>query len=944
MPHKILTRLAIPAPLIGITSAVHALTPPTTPVAPRYELVDALGELDLTADIADDPSRSRPALLYYDTTAANATTAQPTPVKRARYDRFAWVSSELGQLNRRDYTAGDENALRLVIDTSGAAHALAVEGNGAGAANDALIYFGQNAEGAVVREQIDVADIAQIALTVDSVAEPYVAYIKGAGTLVVRRRANGAWQQITLSPAPANAFNPAFAPYPAQANFFAMQLAWAENTASSSVLRHAVVSTLTGTSNVIVSSTTPNSLKTPQVVVDRFGTLEVAYVSSPNALPATVELRRRLSNQNTWDCIDTGCVLPTGPLLSGFALFPHAYVQGALSYRDADYTSRILRRQGAAWVSHALTDVATARGSAVNAFGNVHTMGIDRSSHRDLFAVRIGGPWEARGRIPLDTNIWLPRPLDVASDALGRPIFYGRRVPGAPDPRSALWMIGAGNDFIEHLMPGTFTAIDASIAVALDGVIHIALYDDTLDDLYHAEFTPSPSGGNWSLTRVDKQGDVGASPTMLIGRDGMPMTVYRGRPDLLQRAARAPDDNWTIRTLASRVLESAQPVAVTSREARILHVSWFHEESQTLRITTLHSDPRNLSFVPATDTVPTSAGCVRRRIHGIAMLGDGGVALAHSDEIPGQAQLGYRYRDYSGQWFDPGSQPQPFGSSGISRISLDSTLLAPEGARVSWIVGGRLQYAEKHSGLVQWQSEDLGPLASNAPLHLGAAGPLRITYGEGNGLFMLQRLEALGADTDMDMTGFLGRDPNGGVGYCAAVLLSPLFEDIGSSAGRTAIAAAGTAGTMGQGGSPSRGSLEVLADIRELFSTTATGRYYLALFAEHAAEIITLTLSDPALLVQRTRTLSDLLPGLSALVESPSRGHEFRFKPALIENARAVAEGWGDAGFPALAAAVAEELAHTDDFEQFVGMTFSEWFNAISVGNGVQQVFKDGFE
>ena len=147
-------------------------------------------------------------------------------------------------------------------------------------------------------------------------------------------------------------------------------------------------------------------------------------------------------------------------------------------------------------------------------------------------------------------------------------------------------------------------------------------------------------------------------------------------------------------------------------------------------------------------------------------------------------------------------------------------------------------------------------------------------------------------------------------------------------------------GPNGSGPTPD----QTLQRMRDLFATTPAGRYYLQLFREHAPEIVGLTLSDPALLIQRTRTLSDLIPGMTALVESPTAGQQYRFKPELIANARAVWQGWASAGSPALAAAVNNELARTNNLDQFTGMTFTQWFSAISVGNATQNVFADEFE
>lgn len=941
MPQSFLTRLTIRAALLATSGSALALTPPTTPVVPRYEVVDAVGSIGVNWDIAIAPAGARPAMLYYDMSGADPVTPGPVALKLARYDRFSWVNSTLGTVNLRDSPV-DNKPVRLAIDQNGAAHALVVESNDAGGADDALIYFGHDAQGAPIREQIDSADVLEIALTVDIIAEPYVAYIKGASrTLVIRRRANGAWQEITLSQAATEAHSPSFAPYPADANFFAMQLAWVERATFGSSMRHAVVSTQFATSSVIVTGSNSTSLGAPQLVVDRFGTLEVAYSSHANVLAPTIELRRRVVGEPSWQCIDTGCSLPTGPLPISTGVPLHGYVQGALNYLDADFGWRMLRREGPDWVSYGLADISTATGAVRDRDGSVYTMSWTRDGHRDLHAVRIGGPWESRGRIPFDENIMLTQPLDVASDAAGHPVVYARRAFGAADPRGALWLFGADEDYVEHPLPGAFTAADASVAVAADGTIHVALHDSDQGDLVHAAFTPDAENGNWAVTRVDTKGDVGASPTMLIGADGTPMIVYRRRPDLMHLAARSPAGDWVIRTLSAGVLEAARPTAVASRDAFIVHVSWFDEVAEQLRVSTLHGDPLNPNSSVRNDLVPPTLNRVRGRVHDVAMLGDGGVAVAHSDESGGQSQLGYRYRDYTGQWRSAGEQPAPFEPGAITRISLDSALLAATHARVAWIAGGRLRYAQSHLGASAWDNEDLGPIPAAAPMQFGAAGPLRIIYDEGDGLFVLQRLEDLGVDGVIDIVAY-GPGIGHVISYCACTLrFNPTPancpDGLRSKAGSAALDLQKAIG-------PSTANGDVLAELRGLFSTTPAGRYYLQLFTEHADEIIQLTLSDPQLLEQRTRTLSDLLPGLTALVDSPAAGQQFRLKPEQIANARAVWEGWASAGSPALAAAVNNELARTDNLEQFTNMSFTDWFDAISVGDATEQIHDDGFE
>lgn len=585
------TRFLAAALTFWLAGYALAVTPPTTPVSPRYEVVDASGAIDSVADIAVDHAGFRPALVYFDATRSDPNTPSQVPVRLARYDRFTRDITTLGFVNGR---TGSNLDLRLAIDETGAAHALALENRTLelGAADDALIYFGTDAQGAPIREQIDISNVSQIALAVDFTEEPYVAYIKnggsfGAGTLVIRRRAGGTWQQITLDTTPTNATAPSFAPSPANATL-PMHLAWAETTPNSSAIRHAVISTQTGVTDSIAGNATQFSLTQPQLVVDRFGTLEVAYVSRTTTA-STMEVRRRLFGETSWQCIDTGCALPTAPLPASFGVFPHSFVQGAFNF-VLNSGSILLRREGANWVSYPMTNLASAQGSALDQFGNVYTVGIDRSTHRDLFLARVGGPWESKGRIPLASAV-LSHPLGVASDADEHPIVYARRDAGPADPRGSLWRIGSGSDFTEHPLPGSFTAGDASIAVAANGVVHIAIYDSDQTNLLHAEFAPAGAGGTWTIESVDVIGDTGLAPSMLIGPMGTPMIVYRRRPGAVLLAARGTDGIWIRRTLANDALEASAPIAATSSEGYVLHASWFDETAGVLRVSTMKGDP-----------------------------------------------------------------------------------------------------------------------------------------------------------------------------------------------------------------------------------------------------------------------------------------------------------------------------------------------------------------
>jgi hypothetical protein len=137
-------------------------------------------------------------------------------------------------------------------------------------------------------------------------------------------------------------------------------------------------------------------------------------------------------------------------------------------------------------------------------------------------------------------------------------------------------------------------------------------------------------------------------------------------------------------------------------------------------------------------------------------------------------------------------------------------------------------------------------------------------------------------------------------------------------------------------------AIELGEQLRAHFRRSRAGRYYLELWGEHGAEIMALTRDTPSLYWQRATTFDSFAPALRALVEG--RGDEYRFTPELVAQARAVWEGWAAAGSPALRADIESELQRLDQLDVFAGMTFDQWFAALSVGTAGTMGFADGFE
>jgi hypothetical protein len=133
----------------------------------------------------------------------------------------------------------------------------------------------------------------------------------------------------------------------------------------------------------------------------------------------------------------------------------------------------------------------------------------------------------------------------------------------------------------------------------------------------------------------------------------------------------------------------------------------------------------------------------------------------------------------------------------------------------------------------------------------------------------------------------------------------------------------------------------LFAALRQRFTTTAAGRYYLALWASHGDEIASLALREPGQMAQRIRALADFAPGLQAFVNGA--GFQHRLTPRMLAQARGVFEQWASSGSAELRAAANLELTRLDGFRDFEGLTFDQWFDALSVADA-SALFGDGFE
>lgn len=125
------------------------------------------------------------------------------------------------------------------------------------------------------------------------------------------------------------------------------------------------------------------------------------------------------------------------------------------------------------------------------------------------------------------------------------------------------------------------------------------------------------------------------------------------------------------------------------------------------------------------------------------------------------------------------------------------------------------------------------------------------------------------------------------------------------------------------------GDFAVFDRMTDLFAATPGGGRYVDLYLAHAPEMGQIALADPALLWDSYRVLRDFMPGLEALVTGD--GESIVVTPQMAGDALDIWQRLAAAGSPALAQTINDELAASNNLQDFVGMTFDEWAEAIGV-------------
>jgi hypothetical protein len=926
---------------------VGAVDLPGAPMAPRYDLVESIGTASRAASLAIEPATGRPGLVYIDTSGLDDEEAGSAPLIHRWHDGWSWRSETLGTLSMRG--ADSEYApVNFAADLHGNRHVFAVEPNGDGADDDVLVYF-RRGIGGDVRETLAGGFVGHPAFALSPDGQPYAAWLRDAtfdgGTLVVRRReANGSWSDVPIAAAAGAAMRPVLAAAPSTLAGFGVHLIWAQTGQSEVHVLHARL-----------GASAPSYLPVLDIAGPRFfdqylsvagdGRSEVAVVRSTTPNQYQVERRTLAAGATTWTCPGGECSV-TLPGEVPLASAGRAFALSADGRRAQTYLDDTLRPQlfladptvAAGWQPTPLARDTTVLDLLFDGAGTLHALLVDDSEHRDLLLVRMAAPW-ARTRVPAAASVALasvPGTLSIAYDGDGAAHVYARR--NAQDGSGAVWSL-QGADFVADALPAGYLVDASDLAVAGDGSVHLAFRDTLTQHVFHAR-RDAVAGSGWTVTRVSRGDGVPASDPQLVFAPGdAPRVIYR-QANVLAVAGQRSNGAWLTREITTAGAAS-RPRASGTTEAHLFYVSWYDSAAQQLRVSSVYGDVAD----PAQDlglmhhVVPYPPGWVLGQgAHDLVIGGDGGIAVAYSQSAAGAHGLGYAVFTRE-NWQSAGSEPLAFGAEPVTRVALDTQLAAAGAPQLAWVQGSTtatqsLHFARKRVGELEWNHESLGSYAQPLPeLALSGANGIRIAHAENGALYVAQRREALSDDVAPSLLPLLPASTHL-ASYCACLYLAPYrqpsqpceFPERDSGRGAVAV--------------DNRSA--VLAHARTRFGTTPAGRYYLTLFAEHSEEIVRLTLGDPLRLEQRARTLGDLMPGLRAFADGDGSG--FRLKPATIANARGIWQQWAAAGSPALRNAVNRELTRTGNLETFSGLTFEQWFAALSVGTASDRILVDGFE
>lgn len=126
-----------------------------------------------------------------------------------------------------------------------------------------------------------------------------------------------------------------------------------------------------------------------------------------------------------------------------------------------------------------------------------------------------------------------------------------------------------------------------------------------------------------------------------------------------------------------------------------------------------------------------------------------------------------------------------------------------------------------------------------------------------------------------------------------------------------------------------RDDLTILRALRDYFIQTDEGIRLLNLYYAHSAETGAMGLSSPTLTLNALETIRNYLPGFLGLVNG--EGDKYIIKQSMIDQVNEVWDVLAADGSTSLSTTINTERAKYNNLQDFVGMNFNEWAEALGV-------------
>lgn len=463
---------------------------------------------------------------------------------------------------------------------------------------------------------------------------------------------------------------------------------------------------------------------------------------------------------------------------------------------------------------------------------------------------------------------------------------------------------------------------------------HFSHYDADNQRLIYTRW----SGMVDSSVIVDETGDVGRynDITFVGGDDDMIRIAYWDASNQWIRLAAIDFGNppvLNVNDQAPALDADSGFVSIAPLPGLDVGISYYDGVNGDLRFAAWDSDT-NTWADHQVDGAASEAG----RMNDISVdATDGTAVMAYYDETAGEIRLAHGIA-------------APFtvemvadNVTAVTGLSLSLLQNSRSRARILYsTAGGNLHLATRNEGM--WRVVNLMESAAGAlsATSLLLEDHLRFSYADS-----VDGLRYGFRTSNIDFAELPGQQPRLGDGFynpmdgCIAVFMLFLGGDDQPLDGP---------GTVTKHVRSLRGLMAPLTDpgvfdaMAALFSIREAGHFYHDLYVTHGAEMGQIALDDPVLAWDAYGVLQNHMAGLEALVTGT--GDELLIDQGMADAALDLWQRIAAAGSPGLANDINAELAKYNNLQDFVGMSFDEWAEAIGVGTPatVDMLFREGFE